>query len=89
MITENGELYTCGCGIDGQLGHGSRDSRREPTCVHALSDYNIQFVGCGGGHTVVADDTGSLYAFGNNRNGQLGFAPSKDTKLTVNETEAC
>ena len=83
LITENGELYTWGCGIDGQLGHGSRDSRREPTCVHALSDYNIQFVGCGGGHTVVADDTGSLYAFGNNRNGQLGFAPSKDTKLTV------
>ena len=83
LITECGELYTWGCGIDGQLGHGARDSRREPTRVDALTDNSVQFVGCGGGHTVVADGTGSLYAFGNNRNGQLGFAPSRESKITV------
>ena len=71
MITENGELYTWGCGLDGQLGHNSRSSRRQPTHVQGLKLQNIQCVGCGGGHTVVADDKGKLYAFGNNRNGQL------------------
>jgi len=83
LITENGELYTWGCGLDGQLGHNSRSSRRQPTYVQGLKSQNIQCVGCGGGHTVVADDKGKLYAFGNNRNGQLGFAPSRDSKLTV------
>lgn len=45
FATENGELFSCGAGGDGQLGHGNTEDLHEPkkivfkkVCLSLLSD---------------------------------------------------
>ena len=50
-ITNEGKLYTWGTGFCGQLGHGSAESKQEPTCVSGLLEgLAIKEVFCGETH---------------------------------------
>lgn len=49
---DNGELYTCGDGTFGQLGHGHTESRLVPGRVEHLSSERINMVACGMRHTL-------------------------------------
>ena len=79
LITENGGTFTWGCGFDGCLGHGSIETHHSrPTRVKALIDNRAFAISCGGNHTVAATDSGDVFVWGNNRNGQLGIYPRED-----------
>jgi alpha-tubulin suppressor-like RCC1 family protein len=82
LITDKGRLHTWGCGFDGALGHGSDETHyMRPREVRGLSKYTIYTVACGGSHTVAATEEGKIYAWGNNRNGQLGSAPTETKQV--------
>lgn len=74
-ITSNGGLYAWGSNIEGQLGTGailsSNDLRKlVPTQVGTATNWST--VAAGLSHTLAINTLGELYAFGRNREGQLG-----------------
>lgn len=76
-------LYMCGIGRGGRLGLGDENTRFTYTPVLGpLGDRQITQVALGQNHTMAVDSTGSLWTWGNNADGQLGYAlpdpPKKD-----------
>ena len=51
-VSRDGRVYTWGGGLYGQLGHGDRYPRFEPTLVAALARVNITDAVAGTRHTV-------------------------------------
>lgn len=76
-------LYVCGVGRGGRLGLGDENTRFTYTPVQGpLADRHITQVALGQNHSMAVDNTGALWTWGNNANGQLGYAlpepPKKD-----------
>ena len=75
VLGERSEVWSCGCNLHGQLGHGE-DFGTEPLKrlieIDALSDERVVLVACGGAHSAAVCDDGTLYTWGKNHNGQLG-----------------
>jgi len=78
--TDEGELFTFGCGGHGRLGHGGEedeDAEDEendelvPRLVEALVGEKLIAAAASTRHTVVWTDTGELFTFGNGNYGQL------------------
>lgn len=83
-----GELYTWGKGIDGQLGHGNMKNVFVPTKVQALGN-DVEYVSCGLNHTLVIVSTKSEnnfngYSFGSGIYGQLGCGSNRSFNNPVN-----
>ena len=74
-VSRDGRVYTWGGGLYGQLGHGDRYPRFEPTLVAALIRVNITDAVAGTRHTVAVCDLGEVYAWGSNEFGELGVDP--------------
>jgi len=73
ILTNKGEVYTCGFGGMGQLGHGNTDDKLTPTKIASLNGKTIVFISAGQYHTAVVTSTGELYTFGYNSNNCLGL----------------
>ena len=76
-----GELYTWGKGIDGQLGHGNMKNVFVPTKVQALGN-DVESVSCGLNHTLVivnnqSNNNFNGYSFGSGICGQLGCGSNR------------
>jgi hypothetical protein len=73
-VLSNGDVYVWGCGDDGRLGTGDRESVSTPTVLFTLRDANVRArtVRCGARHTAVISDRDLLYVWGANDFGQLG-----------------
>ena len=68
-INSQGQLFTWGSNIQGQLGHGDTDARSTPTQVGTRTDWERVSVGGNGGNFMLAITTsGHLYAWGNQTN---------------------
>ena len=75
-------LVTFGCGDCGRLGHGGAGGgdasswlgEELPRLVAALLDLQPKVVACGGAHTAIVADDGSVLTFGLNDRGQLGHS---------------
>ncbi|KAG1651691.1 X-linked retinitis pigmentosa GTPase regulator [Nymphon striatum] len=83
VITANGRLLTFGSNEWGQLGHGNCETNLKPTTVKALKHEKSVGIACGRAHTLVATDSGKVFAFGSNTDGQLGIS---ETSTTQNPT---
>jgi len=78
IVDTTGRAYSWGRNDCGQLGHGDKVVRNEPTLIAGLADHKIVAASCGKSHTVVVTSTGSAYAFGANKHGQLGLGNLKN-----------
>ncbi|GLV32783.1 uncharacterized protein CBL_00510 [Carabus blaptoides fortunei] len=78
MLTEDGCVYSFGCGSRGQLGHGDVEKRDEPAIIDALCGIEIIKIACGFWHSVALSRQGDLYMWGSNSNGQLGLKTNKN-----------
>jgi alpha-tubulin suppressor-like RCC1 family protein len=70
--TDEGQLYTWGCGESGQLGHGDRNNCFVPRLVEALEGQRVTEVATGEDHSVVMAEGGEVFTFGEGKLGQLG-----------------
>lgn len=87
-IKRDGSLYCWGRNDDGQLGDNSQTSKNIPTLVYAdntsltaFRGYEINLaqwknVSCGENHTTAVKLNGSVWAWGDNSNRQLGYDTS-------------
>ncbi|CAN0164477.1 unnamed protein product [Ectocarpus sp. 6 AP-2014] len=73
VVTEEGELQTCGRNNSGQLGHGEVGKGYSlPRPVAGFAGYRVTKVACSYSHTVVVTDDDRTWTFGGNDYGQLG-----------------
>ncbi|CAN7052261.1 unnamed protein product [Brassica oleracea var. botrytis] len=85
-VSETGEVYTCGLGSMGQLGHvslQSGDKELIPRRVAGLDGVSMKEVACGGVHTCALSLEGALYAWGGGQAGQLGLGPQSGFLFSV------
>ncbi|KYN39490.1 E3 ubiquitin-protein ligase HERC2 [Trachymyrmex septentrionalis] len=80
LLAENGDVYSMGMGIRGQLGHNELENCDNPKLIEALAGLKVVQISAGGWHTAVVTDQGDLYTWGWNSNGELGIE-NKDKKV--------
>uniref|UniRef100_A0A0B7BGT1 HECT-type E3 ubiquitin transferase n=2 Tax=Arion vulgaris TaxID=1028688 RepID=A0A0B7BGT1_9EUPU len=71
-LTKSGAVYTWGKGDYHRLGHGTDDHVRRPRRVTALQGKKVIDVACGSLHCVACTETGEVFTWGDNDEGQLG-----------------
>ena len=71
VLTENGQLFIWGDISYGRLGLGEDTTARVPTRLHLPNDERVTQVACGDGHTLALTDSGKVYSWGNNEDGQV------------------
>ena len=80
LLTQEGSVFSFGCGVYGQLGHDSKANQLTPKQLFDLMGSVVIQVACGRMHTLVAKlNPLTLYAFGLGTNGQLGTATRVDS----------
>ena len=87
ILKNDGTLWGCGCNTFGQL--GLRDTTNKTTFTQITTNINdIKEIYCGGSHTFMLKNDGTLWSCGYNYNGQLGLGDSDDrytfTEITTN-----
>ncbi|XP_057524912.1 uncharacterized protein LOC130804483 [Amaranthus tricolor] len=87
-VTGRGELYTWGFGRGGRLGHPEFDIHSGQAAVitprqviSGLGSRRVKAVAAAKHHTIIATESGEVFTWGSNREGQLGYA-SVDTQPT-------
>lgn len=73
--TEGGEVFTWGSNREGQLGYTSVDTQPTPRRVSSLKS-RIVAVAAANKHTAVVSESGEVFTWGCNREGQLGYGTS-------------
>jgi len=86
-LDSSSEVYSWGEGKFGRLGHGTERNCHTPRLIEALLGKSPRQVSCGGFHTAVCTEDGSLYTFGGGEHGQLGHN-DRVNKLTPTLVEA-
>ncbi|WP_299472972.1 Ig-like domain-containing protein [uncultured Roseibium sp.] len=78
FLTEDGDVYAFGFNNRGPLGTGDEETRTTATLVEGLDDVNIVTIENGNSVSYAISDTGTLYAWGTNSNGQLGLGDQEE-----------
>ncbi|KAI3696818.1 hypothetical protein L6452_29388 [Arctium lappa] len=73
--TVGGEVFTWGSNREGQLGYTSVDTQATPRRVSSLKS-KIVAVAAANKHTAVVSDSGEVFTWGCNKEGQLGYGTS-------------
>lgn len=78
--TKDGKIYTWGYGEYGQLGRSNAPFyQNTPQTIQNLSN-KPAFIACGVYHNLCISQNGSLYAWGRNRNNQLGVQQNNNVE---------
>ncbi|NXN28189.1 IBTK kinase, partial [Nycticryphes semicollaris] len=75
FLSHKGQVYTCGHGQGGRLGHGDEQTCLVPRLVEGLSGHQCSQIAAAKDHTVVLTEDGYVYTFGLNTFHQLGILP--------------
>eukprot|EP00742_Colponemidia_sp_Colp-10_P003198 GILJ01003407.1.p1 GENE.GILJ01003407.1~~GILJ01003407.1.p1 ORF type:complete len:594 (-),score=58.29 GILJ01003407.1:163-1944(-) len=83
VVTEEGEVYTCGFNGSGQLGHGHNANITAPQVVEALMGKKVISLASANGceHFVALTDSGEVYTCGYNNYGQLGLGNTTNLQI--------
>ncbi|KAL8193297.1 hypothetical protein R6Q57_026878 [Mikania cordata] len=73
--TDVGEVFTWGSNREGQLGYTAVDTQATPRRVSSLKS-KIVAVAAANKHTAVVSDSGEVFTWGCNKEGQLGYGTS-------------
>lgn len=89
MLTEEGEIYSWGTNVHGQLGSGDLNAKATPTKVLSpdgtgtISDIDRLCLHSCGYTAYAIDKNGICYSWGDNSNNQCGISSSIETKITI------
>lgn len=80
LVTDDGQVMSCGDGASGQLGHGSRENMLVPAVVRLFNEKKMQAhsISAGADHSVCLSKDGSLFSWGRGCFGRLGLGHEKD-----------
>ena len=90
ILKNDGSIWACGDGGDGQLGLGTNMYKTTFTKITTNINNDVKEIVCGDYHTVILKNDGSVWATGGNGEGQLGLGSttgdnrSTFTKITTN-----
>jgi len=84
ILTESGEVFSCGISDYGQTGLGSTAelSVRLPTKIRSLRDKKVAQVSAGDYHSACITEDGELYIWGLGSDGQIGNGTTKLHNIT-------
>ena len=88
-ISSDRHVYAWGGWNFGKLGIHGRSSGNliVPHLVHALVNKNVREIATGTFHSLCITDSGSLYAWGNSKQGKLGFKNQKSVEIPTKLSE--
>lgn len=74
IVTEEGDVFMCGYGNNGQLGLGQTDSKNVPTQIPRdfFENVPVLMVSCGTDFTTALTRDGDVFTFGDGRHDELG-----------------
>ena len=85
VITSNGQLYTAGSTIDGQLALATTIISASSSPFNLVNGFGgskgnkkARRVSCGDSYSLVLDDHSKVYAFGKGSHGRLGLISDKN-----------
>ena len=88
-LDNEGKVYTCGNNYSGQLGDGTNNNSNVPICISELENdlKSKKIVDIYNG--IVLDNTGKVYTWGYNQDGQLGDGSNtnRNTPICISELE--
>ena len=80
VLTDRGQVFAFGSDRFGQLGLGNTDTNRwtsEPKRIDGLKREMVVGIAAGDHHSLCYTSDGKVFAWGSNKNGQLGINPSE------------
>ena len=77
VLTESGEVYSFGDGLQGQLGHGDTDNQTLPKLIEAMQDKEVAQISAGFLHSLLLTENHEVYSFGHGESGNLGHGDAK------------
>ena len=87
ILKNDGTLWSCGYNEYGQLGLGDKNNRTTFTQI-TTNGNNVKSIYCGGNHTFILKNDGTLWGCGYNDEGQLGLGDKTNrttfTQITTN-----
>ncbi|XP_017020705.1 RCC1 domain-containing protein 1 isoform X1 [Drosophila kikkawai] len=86
LLNGNGDVFTWGNGLRGQLGQAVLKVEEAPLLVEALAGIKITRIAAGGWHSAAISAFGDLYTWGLNCSGQLGVRVMKPGGLLKEPT---
>ena len=78
LLTERGDVWSCGNNRHGQLGYATLDMC-SPKPAPALVNRRVVKLACGADHAAIVTTSGRLYTWGDNKSGQLGLGHKRCT----------
>jgi protein ATS1 len=72
LVSESGEIYSCGFGSKGELGAGLSIKSTQLKKIDEFVEPRIAFLSSGMAHTLAVLESGEVYGWGAARKGQLG-----------------
>lgn len=88
FLSQKGQVYTCGHGQGGRLGHGDEQTCLIPRVVEGLINHRCCQVAAAKDHTVVLTEDGYVYTFGLNTYHQLGLVPPPSNSTVPRQVQA-
>lgn len=76
-LARSGELYCWGEGPAGELGLGAARAAAQAELVVRLLPRGVRKVACGAAHVLAVDAGGAVFAWGENRHGELGLGDTR------------
>lgn len=76
-VDSEGQLWAWGGNSMGQLGTGDQKERTHPVKVKASKNH-FRYASAGNFYTLAIDDNGTVFAWGNNKDGELGLGDKKN-----------
>ncbi|XP_041354796.1 X-linked retinitis pigmentosa GTPase regulator-like isoform X2 [Gigantopelta aegis] len=81
LVAESGRVFMFGPNNWGQLGLDQIKTANKPYCIKSLKREKVLLIACGRSHTFVATESGLLYSFGSNSEGQLGIPDIQESNV--------
>ena len=79
LLKNDGSIWGCGANSYGQLGLGDNTNQKTFTKVTTNINNDVKQIYCGGSHTFILKNDGSVWACGSNGSGGLGLCTEAET----------